>query len=83
MAYIHLERVKSVKGEIFLGGSVQHGCLSEIIQNTDHSTLAAINLNVKMFIGNKILKQVQSNLKRHFPERTRKTVMIAQALKNY
>lgn len=82
MAYIHLERVKSVKGEIFLGG-VFKGGVSEIIQNTDHSTLAAINLNVKMFIGNKILKQVQSNLKRHFLKRTRKTVMIAQALKNY
>lgn len=63
MAYIHLERVKSVKGEIFLGG-VFKGGVSEIIQNTDHSTLAAINLNVKMFIGNKILKQVQSNLKK-------------------
>lgn len=82
MAYIHLERVKSVKGEIFLGG-VFKGGVSEIIQNTDHSTLAAINLNVKMFIGNKILKQVQSNLERHFLKRTRKTVMIAQALKNY
>lgn len=82
MAYIHLERVKSVKGEIFWGGAFKGG-VSEIIQNTDHSTLAAINLNVKMFIGNKILKQVQSNLKRHFPKRTRKTVMIAQALKNY
>lgn len=81
MAYIHLERVKSVKGEIFLGG-VFKGGVSEIIQNTDHSTLAAINLNVKMFIGNKILKQVQSNLKRHFLKRTCKTVMIAQALKN-
>lgn len=35
--------------------------VSEIIQNTDHSTLTAINLNVKTFIGNKILKQVQPN----------------------